>query len=71
MARSAHGFDAEDDLTGARRKIVPAVPARGSDAEHELTGARRKLSRQYLRVGLTQGRAFSELSAKQDDRNML
>ena len=43
MDRSAHGFDAEDELTGARRKIVPAVPARGSDAEHELTGARRKI----------------------------
>ena len=28
MARSARGFDAEHELTGARRKIVPAVPAR-------------------------------------------
>ena len=43
MARSARGFDAEHELTGARRKIVPAVPARGSDAEDELTGARRKI----------------------------
>ena len=33
MARSARGFDAEDELTGARRKIVPAVPARGSDTD--------------------------------------
>lgn len=43
MARSARGFDAEDELTDARRKIVPAVPARSFDAEDELTGARRKI----------------------------
>ena len=33
MARSARGFDAEHELTGARRKIVPAVPVRGFDTK--------------------------------------